>query len=383
MEKELHILVLSSWYPTRMDSASGNFIQRFAEVLATRFRVSVVFVRADAELKETEICESRRGNLHEVLVYYPKGSGLFGRVTQLARYKKALDQGLEKLEGKPDLIHAHVAFPKGKEFEYVSARLGIEFVLSAHSSDFSSGQRENWSKFKRRLVIQTLRKARLVLPVSAALEKDMLEVEPHFARIVLPLPVNTSMFYPGTKGHSGQAFTFLHVSSLDEKFKNVRGIVEAFHRVHQHHKHTKLVIATDGETEDLMRFMDSKGFIEGIEIKHNLSHEEVAMEYRNSDCYVMFSNYETYSCVIVEALASGLQIISTDVGVVQSLDKRLVTVVPPKDVHALATSMEEICMGKRLVEQSELVKAGKLFSDEHILDRLQMIYHEVLSQVND
>jgi glycosyltransferase involved in cell wall biosynthesis len=383
VEKELHILVLSSWYPTRMDPASGNFIQRFAEVLSTRFQVSVVFVRADAALKKTEIVETRRGNLHEIVVYYPKGSGLFGRVTQLARYKKALDQGLEKLHGKPDLIHAHVAFPKGKEFEYVSAKLGVDFILSAHSSDFSTEEREKWSKIKRRLVVQTLRKARLVLPVSAALEKDMLEVEPHFARIVLPLPVSTSLFYPAPKNHPQRPFTFLHVSSLDEKFKNVRGIVEAFHRVHQHHPQTKLVIATDGNPDDLIHFMESKGFSEGVEIKRNLSHEEVAIEYRISDCYVMFSHYETYSCVIVEALASGLQIISTDVGVVQSLDKRLITVVPPKDVHALATSMEEICMGKRHAEQSELVKAGKLFSDEHILDRLEMIYKEVLLQVND
>jgi L-malate glycosyltransferase len=383
VEKELHILVLSSWYPTRMDPASGNFIQRFAEVLSTRFKVSVVFVRADDELKKTEILERRQGNLHEILVHYPKGSGLFKRFTQLARYKKALDLGLTKLDGKPDLIHAHVAFPKGKEFEYVSAKLGVDFILSAHSADFSAAERQNWSKLKQRLVVQTLRKARLVLPVSAALEKDMLAVEPHFARIVLPLPVSTSLFYPGTRNQNGKEFTFLHVSNLDEKFKNVKGIVEAFHRVHQHHAHTKLVIATDGEPDELLHFMQAKGFSEGVEIKRNLSHEEVAQEFRNSDCFVMFSNYETYSCVIVEALASGVQIISTDVGVVQSLDKRLITVVPPKDVHALATSMEELCMGKRHAEQSELVKAGKLFSDEHILDRLEMIYNEVLLQVND
>ena len=383
MENKRHILILSSWYPTRIDSASGNFIKRFAVLLASRFKISVIFVKADSAIKDTEVYENREGDFHEIIVYYPKPKGVFSRTRQLARYKKSLDIAISKLDSKPELIHAHVAYPKGKEFEYVASKLGIDYILSEHSSDFSKNERLKWSKIKRQLIIQTIRKARLILPVSSLLEQEMLQVEPHFARIVLPLPVNTKLFYPNQGHVAGKPYTFLHVSGLDEKFKNVKGIVEAFYRVNQHHPHTRLTIVTDGNSLVLEDFMKSKGFDKDVEIKHDLSYDEVALEYRNSDCFVLFSEFETYSCVLVEALASGIQIITTDVGVVKSLDEKLVTIVPQRDIHALATSMEELCMGKRIVEKSDLVQAGNLFSEDHIMDRLQMIYNEVLLKSND
>lgn len=383
MESKRHILVLSSWYPTRIDSASGNFIKRFAKLLATRFKISVIFVKADSSIKEMEIHETREGDFHEILVFYPKPKGVLSRTRQLARYKKSLDAAILRLDSKPELIHAHVSYPKGKEFEYVSSKLGIDFILSEHSSDFSKNEREGWSKIKRRLIIQTIRKARLILPVSSLLEQEMLQVEPHFARIVLPLPVNVKLFYPEKQGLAHRPYTYLHVSGLDEKFKNAKGIVEAFYRVNQHKPNTKLVIITDGDSAPLVEFMKAKGFDKDVEIKHNLSYEEVAVEYRNSDCFVLFSEFETYSCVIVEALASGVQIITTEVGVIKSLDEKLVTIVPKKDIHALATAMEELCMGKRVTDQADLVEAGSLFSEEHIMDRLNMIYNEVLLKTDD
>ncbi len=383
MESKRHILVLSSWYPTRIDSASGNFIKRFAKLLATRFKISVIFVKADSSIKEMEIHETREGDFHEILVFYPKPKGVLSRTRQLARYKKSLDAAILRLDSKPELIHAHVSYPKGKEFEYVSSKLGIDFILSEHSSDFSKNEREGWSKIKRRLIIQTIRKARLILPVSSLLEQEMLQVEPHFARIVLPLPVNVKLFYPDKKVSTNRPYTFLHISGLDEKFKNAKGIVEAFYRVNQHKPNTKLVIVTDGDSAPLVEFMKTKGFDKDVEIKYNLTYEEVAVEYRNSDCFVLFSEFETYSCVIVEALASGVQIITTEVGVIKSLDEKLVTIVPKKDIHALATAMEELCMGKRVTDQADLVEAGSLFSEEHIMDRLNMIYNEVLLKTDD
>ncbi|GAA0875627.1 glycosyltransferase [Wandonia haliotis] len=381
MENKQHILLLSSWYPTRIDETSGNFIKRFAQFLSGKFKISVIFVKADSSIEKVEFHEMREGDFHEIIAYYPKPKGIFSRTRQLARYKKVLDTALQKLDSKPDLIHAHVAYPKGKEFEYVSSKLGVDFILQEHSSDFS--EHEDWSKIKRQLVIQTLRKARLVLPVSHLLEEEILKVEPHLARVVLPLPVNTELFFPEKSISSQRPYTFLHVSGLDEKYKNVRGIVEAFHRVYQHHPDTRLTIVTDGDPSALFQFLEENNWREGIDVKRNLTYEEVAIEYRNSDCFVLFSRFETFSCVLVEAMASGIQIITTEVGVVPSIDEKLLTVVPNGDIHALATSMEELCMGKRNVESVELVTAAQPFSNEYILERLSMIYNEVLLKNND
>jgi L-malate glycosyltransferase len=383
VKNKRHVLVLSSWYPNRIETASGSFIRRFALLLSTRFQITVIFVRADNSIKQIEVVENHVGNLHEIILYYPKPKGLLVRSRQLAKYKQSVDLALTYLKEKPDLIHAHVSYPKGKEFEYVAKKLNIDYILSEHSSDFSENERKKWSKIKKQLIVGTLRKARMVLPVSSFLEQEMLRVEPHFARVVLPLPVNTSLFYPEKQPNSSRPYTFIHVSGLDEKFKNVKGIVEAFYRVHQHQPNTKLVIVTDGDASEIKQFISKKECGAGIEIKQDLPHEKVALEYRNSDCFVLFSEFETYSCVLVEALASGIQIITTNVGVVKSLENNLVTQVPNGDIHALATSMEELSMGKRTVDKNDLVNAARSFSDEHILDRISMIYNEVLLKTDD
>lgn len=379
--KKLHILVLSSWYPNITAPASGIFIQRFAEWMSKYFTVSVIFIKSRSGIEETYFEERQIDQFQEIIGYYPAPTGTFKKFRQMALYKKTLDEAIKKLKSQPDLIHAHVSFPKGKEFEYVSKKLKVGYIIHEHSSDFSDYEQRRWTSIKKRLIVSTLKKARLVLAVSPFLEKQILKVEPHLVHSVLPLPVDLDLFYPEKRFVKRDHYTFIHVSGLDEKFKNVKGIVEAFSRVKKNYDNVALKIVTDGDAAYLQQFIAENNYAEGIEIIENLSHEAVAQAYRESDCFVLFSEFETYSCVLIEALSSGLQIITTQVGIAHDLDDRIIQIVPRQDVHALATSMEnKILTANSANNRRALIEAAKQFAQNEVLEQLKIVYSNVLQR---
>lgn len=379
--KDLHILVLSSWFPNVVEPSSGNFIQRFALWQAQHFKISVIFIKARKDIKELYFEETESENYHQIIGYYPAAKGIFRRFRQVALYKKALDEAINRLKSKPNLIHAHVSYPKGKEFEYVSRKLKVDYIIHEHSSDFSDFGQKTWNPIKKRLILSTLRKAKMVLAVSPFLERQILKVEPHLVHSVLPLPVDLELFYPEVKFAKREEYTFIHVSGLDERFKNVKGIVEAFARVRKNYKNACLKIVTDGDSEYLHEFIEEHEYGEGIEILENLSFEQIAIEYRASDCFVLFSEFETYSCVLVEALSSGLQIITTEVGIAHDLDSRIIHIIPRQDVYALSTTMENLLLTVTTEnKRNALVNEAKQFAYKEVLEHLKITYCNVLQR---
>ncbi len=379
--KQCHILVLSSWYPNAVEPSSGNFIQRFAKWQSQHFKISVIFIKSRDDIQEMYFDETEEPNFHQIIGYYPAPKGIFKRFKQVALYKMALDAAVAKLKSRPDLIHAHVSYPKGKEFEYVAKKLKIDFIIHEHSSDFSDFGQKKWNSLKKNLILSTLRKAKMVLAVSPFLERQILKVEPHLVHAVLPLPVDLEFFYPNTKLPRKDGYTFIHVSGLDERFKNVKGIVEAFSRVKKNYPDAILKIVTDGDATYLYEFMEANGFSDGVEIMENLTFEQIAVEYRTSDCFVLFSEFETYSCVLIEALSSGLQIITTQVGIAHDLDKRIIHIVPRQDIHALATTMEDVLLTVTSDNKREaLVNEAKQFAYLEVLEQLKITYSNVLQR---
>jgi glycosyltransferase involved in cell wall biosynthesis len=103
---------------------------------------------------------------------------------------------------------------------------------------------------------------------------------------------------------------------------------------------------------------------------------------KNSDTLVLFSNYENLPCVIVEALACGLSIISTNVGgISEHITSERGILVAPADETALSEALLSMAeTHTQYSATSQRAYAIQHFSKQSIAEQFHAIY---LSAMND
>lgn len=98
-----------------------------------------------------------------------------------------------------------------------------------------------------------------------------------------------------------------------------------------------------------------------------------------ADLFVLSSDYEGFGNVLVEALAAGITIVSTncDYGPSEILEDRFGYLVPPKDVNALAVKIDYAL--KNPIGAGLLKKRAREFSTENIMRKYEKLFSHVIS----
>ncbi|MEX0931936.1 MAG: glycosyltransferase [Candidatus Paceibacterota bacterium] len=126
------------------------------------------------------------------------------------------------------------------------------------------------------------------------------------------------------------------------KQKNLPLLLKAFVEVRKKIPEARLVLVGSGnEKENISRCAKELGVSEYV-VMHAWS-DDVASLYKTADVYALSSNYEGWARVVVEALASGLSVVMTDVGCAGEVvtDRENGRVVPRHDAEALAEALVE------------------------------------------
>lgn len=176
----------------------------------------------------------------------------------------------------------------------------------------------------------------------------------------------------------GGKFVFLAAGSLTAQ-KDYPNLLRAFALVKKKHPEAALLIAGRGPLEgELHRYGEE--LIAGEGISWLGFRRDIAVLMDLADCYVMSSAWEGLPIVLLEAAASGLPVIATDVGGNREvvLDKKSGFLVPPGDHGALASAMDRL-MAMPESARRQLGSEGKQhardnYSIEKITRKWQDIY---------
>jgi glycosyltransferase involved in cell wall biosynthesis len=125
---------------------------------------------------------------------------------------------------------------------------------------------------------------------------------------VIPLGVDTSMFYPMSSGH-GRNVRFLFVGRL-ETSKGIDILLSAWRIVKESARGVELHIAGSGSLKNVVKSEASVIYHESTYQGGRGEHDLGAL-YRNCDIFVFPSIHETFGFVVLEALASGLFVITS------------------------------------------------------------------------
>ena len=376
----LRILVVPKWYPWPEAPVLGSFCREHARALASRHEVAVLASRATRSpgFLLYRLTEEVEDGLRTLRVRYRRpwfrpaamGCQLLGMLAALWRLRRG---GF-----RPDVVHAHVysaALPA-----LLLGRLSRALVVvTEHYTGFQRGLVRGVDRLVARLAFHG---ADLVAPVSEDLAGHLRRVAPDANIRVLPNVVDTTVFTAGPQRGSGVPAgregvpRLLSVGALAEK-KGHAHLLEALARVRAH-RELALDVVGDGELREALEARSARlGLAGSVRFHGELPKHEVARLMRAADLFVLPSLHETFGCVLIEAMASGLPSVATRVGgVPEVLCAAAGTLVAPRDRDALATAIEATL--ERPFDPHELARtAERRYGYEAFARRWTEVYAEL------
>jgi len=218
-----------------------------------------------------------------------------------------------------------------------------------------------------------------VFTVSEHGRGDFARVHPHFplAKITTVFnPVISDNFYENLKSPTThpwlvdkKCFTFV-TAGAHEEYKGHIYLLEAMRLIRDRAEKIRVVIFGKGKLTDVYRQFISENHLEDFVSLGGYTNNFPA-EAKSADAFVLPSNLESFGIVIVEAMACGLPVISTDApfGPREVLDNgRYGTLVPVKNNEMLANAM--IALSQQTNDKSN-DSNWKRFTTEKAVERYE------------
>ena len=235
-------------------------------------------------------------------------------------------KALQREGWMPDVVQLNVIQKQGLLAMWLKKRYGIPYIIVEHWSGYlpENGQYLKFNAVKKRFMQRVCCGAEQVLPVSLPLQHAMQACGFTARRWGTIDNVVDEFFYyivEREKSKEKSQKTLLHVSCFDERAKNVKGLLQAAKMLSEKRQDWRLVLVGTGiDYADVRAYADSLQFPEGVlEWTGELTPKEVAVRLHQSDAFVLSSRYETYGVVLAEAVAAGLPILSTPVGIAEEV----------------------------------------------------------------
>jgi glycosyltransferase involved in cell wall biosynthesis len=171
--------------------------------------------------------------------------------------------------------------------------------------------------------------------------------------------------------------------------KGVMELLDALRLLVREGRRLKLVVSGIGPDVDAVRARVKGNELEDlVELTGHASYEDAPGVYRRGHLFVSPTYAEGFSNTLLEAMATGLPIVSTRaVGVVDCLeDGRDALLVPPRDAHALAQAiarlLDDAALRERLA-RTALAEVRELYSWQAVGRRIQHVYGRLVGTLPD
>ncbi len=275
----------------------------------------------------------------------------------------------------PDLVHAHIA----NQYAAAARATGRPWVLTAHGiRHFEMALRPGLLNRYREW---TVRQEEFGLMAAAT---HLISISPFVTETFtgsirgdtteLDNPVNDAFFAAKREPSPGR---ILYVGRLIPR-KDIITLLRAFDRARQTVPGCQLRLAGEGisglEPEgysgQLVRFIEASGMTDSVKFLGQLDDASLIDEYAQCEFMAVSSILETAPMVILQAMAAGVPVVSTDVGGIRYLveDGSSGFIVPAKDAVALGERMS------RILGSSELRQVMEARSREIAEERLRASY---------
>jgi glycosyltransferase involved in cell wall biosynthesis len=244
----------------------------------------------------------------------------------------------------PNLVLLNVVFPAGIFALWLYYFKRIPFIIQEQWSGYYPEDGSYRGFLTKKVTELCAKNAKAILVVSTKLEQCMKAHSLNNKYLKIGNVVDTDLFVP-MANKEFLVFKFVHVSTVNDKEKNITGIIEAAQVLFNKNLVFRIDIVGDGperkKFEDLAHQYNLLGryiFFHGFQLP-----KEVAQMMAEAHCFVLNSNYEGLPCVLLEAMSCGIPVISTKVGAVpEIIDNKQGIIINPGMSSELSIAMQEM-----------------------------------------
>lgn len=255
-----------------------------------------------------------------------------------------------------DLISAHWIVPNGFVAAVVSKITGIPLVVTVPGSDVYLAKK---NKVFLTMMLFAAQQARYITSNSMRYLDELATLNVNKQKFI-EIPYGVDVKRLKRKGNKIQARKelgydeyiniILAIGRLVEK-KGFEYLIKSLPYVLKNHKNTKLIIIGDGSDKNKLVELSQKLDVESAtDFKGKINHNDLSKFYEAADLYVAPSirdpkgNFESHIVALFEAIAAGLPVISTKLGVSNKyvIDGKNGYRVDEKDEKGLASAINSV-----------------------------------------
>lgn len=165
--------------------------------------------------------------------------------------------------------------------------------------------------------------------------------------------------------------------------KNVGKLIEAFAQIADLYPSAKLVIVGDGVGKKALKMLTERiGLYDKVVFTGNLDHPETILP--ALELFALSSDTEQMPISVIEAMAAGLPVVSTDVGdVAQMVSRQNAPYVQETTAGALARNLSALLDKREAAKRigaANQAKAKRNFTLEGMIDRYDALFMDVLGR---
>jgi glycosyltransferase involved in cell wall biosynthesis len=319
---DLHVLMLPSFYHTRQKPYDGTFFRDWALALAgAGVKVGVGYVEGRSlrdvswrALRETrfQTTASVESGLPTVrlegwntLAQWTPGGLVWARLT-----RRVIREYIER-HGRPDLIAAQSVIWAGQAARLAHESWGLPFVITEMMTGFGTGTVHGWQAAISRRAFAA---AEAVIAISENLRTSLRHLGGPRHIELIPCTVDERYWTMPPQPRAGGPFTFYAQAHLTPR-KGFDILIRAFAARFRGDQTCRLIIGGGGAIRaDLEALAASTGVQSQVTFLGAIPRDVVRDAMWAANCFVLPSHAENFGVVLIEALSTGLPVISTRCG---------------------------------------------------------------------
>ena len=347
----MRVLVASHLYPSALSHTAGSFVHNQARFVAEHASLAVT-----APVPWFPLPGCGRWSTHRRLPRREVRDGIDVTRPRYLTFPRRLLPGVAwrsyrralapAVKSRPDLIHAHCAYPDGVAAVSWGRRLNIPVAITVHGHDIKDLAEidDRW----RRLIAGALSAATAVIAVSAELEERVLALGVAAAQVKrVPNGVDCQLFARPVERESGAGgWRLIYVGRFD-RAKGLEDLLRAMVHVRRLRPDVSLTLVGGnphtGTADPFQRLADELGLSSCVEFLSEVPWEEIPGHLARADLFVLPSHSEGLPLALLEATAAGLPVVATRCGgPVEVVDDEVGRLVDVGDIDGLAVAIEGV-----------------------------------------